>query len=241
MSDRSISMLIYGAAKAGKSTFATTAPAPRLYIDLESASRFLFHLNKIYWDPKTEPVPVLDGTWDTVIVSVHDISDVQAAYNILKSGAHPFKSVIVDSLSEVQVKVQEDVNGRNKMKQQTWGDLLSQLSFLCRDLRDLTTHRTNPLEAVVIISTMEERDNKIQPYLQGKIASQIPFWYDMTGYFYVTQAENPETGQVVENRNILIGTNPNYVAGSRVPGLPPILENPNIEQILNTVFGEKTQ
>lgn len=241
MSDRAISVLVYGDAKAGKSTFATTAPAPRLYIDLESASRFLLHLKKIKWDPATQAPPEPDGTWDTAVVDVHEFAEIQKAYDWLRSGKHPFKSVIIDSFGEVQVRAQEDINGRDRMKQQSWGELLSRVSFLGRDLRDLTTHKVNPLEAVVIVSTMQEKNGKAQPYLQGQIASQIPYWYDMTGYYWVSQDTNPETGDTTENRNLLIGNNPNYVAGTRVPGLPSILVNPNIEQLLEDVFGPRPE
>ena len=67
--NRSLSMLIYGPSKAGKTTLAVTAPYPRLYLDVESAARFLPIIPKL-WDPVREEPPVADGTWDTCVVSV---------------------------------------------------------------------------------------------------------------------------------------------------------------------------
>src|SRR5690606_30236207 len=160
MTGRALSVLLYGESGSGKSTYATTGPAPRLIIDLESSARFLVHLNKRTWDPHTEEPPVYDGTWDTAVVNAHTFEDVQKAYDWLKSGRHPFKTVVVDSFSELQVRAQEAINGRNSMKMQMWGELLSKMGFMGRDLRDLTTHKTNPLEAVVIITTMQIRDGK---------------------------------------------------------------------------------
>ena len=46
MSDRALTVLVHGPSKAGKTTFANTAPYPRLLLDVESASRFLAVLER---------------------------------------------------------------------------------------------------------------------------------------------------------------------------------------------------
>lgn len=234
MSDRALSLLIHGLSKAGKSTVAVTAPAPRLLLDVEQASRFL-KLNKITWNPKTEKPPVYDGTWDTCVVSVTDFTVALAAYDWLKSGKHPFKSVILDSISELQVKTQEFVNGREKMQTQHWGELLSRLSFFGRDLRDLTVQ--SQIDAVVITAMTKDRGDGVKrPSLQGQIADQIPYWYDVTGYLYVDQeVDENQVAHVI--RRLLVDKHPQFEAGNRVPGLPSFITRPNIEQIINDVFG----
>lgn len=244
MSDRALSLLIHGPSKHGKTTFAvTTSPAPRLVLDVESASRFL-PVAKVRWDPVTQAPPEYDGTWDTAVVAVHDFNTALKAYEWLKSGKHPFKSVILDSLSELQVKAQESVNGRDRMQTQHWGELLSKVSFFGRDLRDLTTHPTNPVEAVVITAMTKEKGPadgpKVQaPSLQGQIADQVPYWYDVTGYYYRNQELDPETNQPVDVRHLYIGSNPMFVSGTRAPGLPDDIAHPNIEHLLEQVFGPR--
>jgi len=239
MSDRALSLLIHGPSKHGKTTFAvTTSPAPRLILDVESASRFL-PVRKVQWNPVSQAPPEFDGTWDTAVVAVHDFNTALKAYDWLKSGKHPFKSVILDSISELQVKAQESVNGRDRMQTQHWGELLSKVSFFGRDLRDLTTHPTNPVEAVVITAMTKDKDGVQAPALQGQIADQVPYWYDVTGYFYRNQVIDPETSQPVDQRHLYIGSNPMFVSGTRAPGLPEDIVNPNIETLLEEVFGPR--
>lgn len=243
MIDRALSMLIYGKAKVGKTTFAVeTSPAPRLVLDVESSSRFIKG-KKVYWDP-VKPPPADDGTWDICIVSVDKFEVALKAFEWLSSGKHPFKTVILDSISELQVKAQESVNGRSQMQTQHWGQLLNKISFFGRDLRDLTTNKNKQVEAVIItatekITTSENLPPTHAPFLQGQVAGQIPYWYDICGYYYATQDKAPD-GSTVKNRNLLIGDHPQYESGNRVPGLEDVLFNPNITDILDQVFGEES-
>lgn len=234
--DRALSVLVHGHSKVGKTTFANTAPYPRLLLDVEAASRFL-QCEKVYWDPMTDAPPAADGTWDTCIVRVTDFTTALKAYEWLKSGKHPFRSVILDSISELQVKAQELVAGRNQMKTQDWGSLLAKMAFFSRDLRDLTVQK-NPLEAVVITAMSREVEGVLKPYLQGQIASQVPYWFDVTSYLFLDQAQD-ENGNWHVVRKLLTDKNPQFEAGNRVPGLPIIIENPTIVGMLDTVFPPK--
>lgn len=238
MSRKSVSILVHGPSKVGKTTFSTTGPYPRLLLDVEAASRFLPN-EMVYWDPVSENPPEADGTWDTCVVQVDDFNVALKAYEWLKTGRHPFKTVIVDSISELQSKVQESVAGRAQMKTQDWGQLLSVLSFFCKDLRDLTIHRQNPLEAVVVTAMSRTVDGNTRPDLQGQIASKISYWFDITSYLWVDQVQDPGTGEWQLVRRLLTGKNPQYEAGNRVPGLPDIIDNPNIESLLAMIFPEK--
>lgn len=239
MSDRALSVLVHGMSKVGKSTLSVTAPYPRLLLDVESASRFL-PVVKTYWNPLDgSPPPVADGTWDTCIVNVDKFEVVKKAYEWLASGRHQFRSVILDSISELQKKAQEDISNRKQMRNQDWGTLLAEMGYFCRDLRDLTTHRTNPIEAIVITSMSFEKDGMLKPYLQGQIVAQIPYLYDITGYYYEDQEVDPTTGHVQRVRRLLTAKHPQFEAGNRVPGLPEVITQPNIESMIESVFGPR--
>lgn len=241
MSDRALSVLVHGHSKVGKTSFSVTAPYPRLLLDVEAASRFL-NAQKTYWDPVREEPPVADGTWDTCVVRVRNFDDVLKAYEWLQTGRHQFRSVILDSISELQAKAMESVVGRGAMQTQHWGELLRRMSFFCRDLRDLTAHATNPLEGVVITAMTREQDGIQKPYLQGQISAQIPYWYDVCGYLYVEQVWNQETNQYDEVRRLLTRKHPQFEAGERVQGrLPAVIDNPNLEQMIDTVFGPRPE
>lgn len=236
MSDRALTILMHGLSGAGKTTLACTAPKPLLLLDVEMASRFV-RGRKIKWNPLTDAPPVADGSWDVCVVTVNEFQKAQKAYEYLKSGNHPFKSVVVDSISELQSKAVEQIKGRQQFQTQDWGKLLSVMSFFCKDLRDLAG-TDEKIEAIIITATSRDYDGIIKPYLQGQIASQAPYWFDITGYLYVQQVVDAN-GVLIDTRNLLIGNHPNYEAKSRVPGLPTVIESPDVTVMLNNIFGEE--
>lgn len=242
--DRSLTVLLHGTSKAGKSTLAITAPGPRLLFDVEKASKFLFlgkekRKRMVKWDPLDGSAPPqLDGVWDTCVVTVNDFSVVLKAHDWLKSGKHPFKSVILDSISELQIKAMEDITHRKQAKMQDWGMLLQQVGGFARDLRDLTANPVNPLEAVVITSMSVDENDVLKPYLQGGLKAQIPYLYDITGYLFVTKVLNEQTNEYVEVRRLLTRKHPQIEAGERVQGmLPEYVDYPHIERMIETIFG----
>lgn len=240
MSERALSVLVHGHSKVGKTTFAATAPYPRLLLDVESASRFL-PIVRTVWDPNTGPPPLADGTWDTVVVYVRDYDTVLKVYQWLQVGQHQFRSLILDSISELQVRLKERIAGRGQLQTQQWGEVLTALAGLMRDFRDLTMHATNPLEAVVLTAMTQNKDGIYKPYLQGQLATVIPYFFDVTGYLYVDQAvtEDP-TAPPVEIRRLLTRKHPMFEAGERVQGrIPQVVDNPSIEGMLDMIFGPR--
>ena len=241
--DRSLTLMVYGESKVGKSTFAVTAPYPRLMLDVEGGHRFL-PINVKYWDPMTEEPPVADGTWDTAVVTVREYDVVMKAFQWLQSGKHQFKSLIIDSISELQVKCMDNIAGTEQMKMQQWGELLRHMGALLRDLRDLTMHPTQPLEAVVLTAMARKgQDGVYRPYLQGQLAIQAPYFYDVLGAITVETEPNPDPMQPpYKVRRMYVERTPEYEAGERVQGrLGKIVQQQDlgVERMLDMVFGEK--
>ena len=241
---RSLTIMVHGESKVGKSTFAVTAPYPRLMLDVEGGHRFL-PINVKYWDPIREEPPVADGTWDTVVVQVRDYDVVMKAFQWLQSGKHQFKSLIIDSISELQVKCMDNIAGTEQMKMQQWGELLRHMGALLRDLRDLTMHPTQPLEAIVLTAMSRKgQDGVYRPYLQGQLAVQAPYFYDILGAITVESVPHPDPMQMpYKVRRMYVERTPEYEAGERVQGrLGKIVEQGDlgIERMLDMVFGAKT-
>jgi hypothetical protein len=235
--------MVYGESKVGKSSFAVTAPYPRLMLDVEGGHRFL-PINIKYWDPLTEEPPLADGTWDTVVVKVNDYDVVMKAFQWLQSGKHQFKSLIIDSISELQVKCMDNIAGTEQMKMQQWGELLRHMGALLRDLRDLTMHPTQPLEAVILTAMARKgQDGVYRPYLQGQLAIQAPYFYDILGAITVETVPNPDPMQApYKVRRMYVERTPEWEAGERVQGrLGKIVEQQDlgVERMLDIVFGEK--
>lgn len=242
---RSLTLMVYGESKVGKSTFAVTAPYPRLMLDVEGGHRFL-PINVKYWDPMREEPPVADGTWDTVVVQVRDYDTVLKAFQWLQAGRHQFKSLIIDSISELQVKCMDNIAGTEQMKMQQWGELLRHMGHLLRDLRDLTSHPTQPLEAVVMTAmAIRGQDERMHPYLQGQLKVQAPYFYDVLGYIAnETIASADPTQPPYRARRMYVERTDQFEAGERVQGrLGQIVEQGemSIEMMLDKIFGPRTE
>lgn len=240
---RSLTVMVYGDSKVGKSTFAVTAPYPRLMLDVEGGHRFLPIVPK-YWDPMREEPPLADGTWDTVVVTVRDYDTVLKAYQWLQAGKHHFKSLIIDSISELQVKCMDSIAGTEQMKMQQWGELLRHMGGLLRDLRDLTMHPTTPLEAVVLTAMGRVgQDGSHRPYLQGQLAIQAPYFYDILGALTIEEFQNPDPMQPpYKLRRMYVERTKEYEAGERVQGrLGAVVEQDqlSIEKMLDNIFGPR--
>lgn len=237
--DRSVSILIHGPSKAGKSTLSVTSPAPRLYLDVESASRFL-PITRVKWDGVSAP-PEYDGTWDTCVVPTRDWATVDKVYSWLRSGKHPFKSLIIDSISELQSRYIEVTAGRKQLTQQQWGDAYRVIGGLVRDIRDLTNHPTKPLECVVMTAMTKQVDNKFRPWCQGQLQSVLPYLLDAVVYLYVDTEYDEITDETREVRRILTRPTDEYEAGERVGGAwPIIITDPNLTQMIEMIFGPET-
>jgi hypothetical protein len=226
-----MSFLIHGHAKSGKSWVGDTAPAPRLIIDAESGSRFT-PSRKCRWDPVSEPPPAADDTWDTAIVPAVQYRTVNKAFEWLNSGSHPFRSVIIDSLSEVQQRIIDDLVGVQQLKQQDYGQLLRIGQDLIRRFRDLVMHPTNPLDAVVLIAmTRLGSDDVWRPHFTGGLATTAPYLVDVEGFM----AKLPqEDGSVIYR--LFTGTFPGFETGERVGGrLGDYTDNPSISQLVEKI------
>jgi hypothetical protein len=231
MADDGLSMIVYGPSKGGKSTLGDTTPAPRLVLDAEMGSRFT-PSKKIKWDPIREAPPEADGSWDTALVPVHSFTAVQKAYEWLNSGKHPFRSVVMDSISEVQQRMVDSLVGTNPMQLQDWGTLLRQASDLVRKFRDLTTNPVRPLDIVLFIAMAQQRQDGTQhPYVQGQLKTTLPYYTDLLAYLAPVPAED---GTIV--RRLLVGPTQGYETGERVGGrLGHFIDNPNITDMLSKV------
>jgi hypothetical protein len=207
-----LSFLVHGLPKAGKSTFADSGPAPRVVLDVEGSS-YWTPSRKIYWDPVREPQPPQpDGTWETAIVLVREARTVAATYRVLNSGQHPFNSCSMDSVTEVQQRVIDDLAGSGKIERDHWNALLRQVSSMVRQFRDLITHPVKPLWTMTFVAGTHQKDGRWRPMVQGQAQDYLPYYVDVLGYLHALQDGN---------RFMFIGPHPQYETGERLGGRLP--------------------
>jgi hypothetical protein len=236
-----LSILIHANSKVGKSTLASTSPAPILALDAEGSWKFI-NARMIEWNPLTEAPPRWDPTcgWDVCHVTVRSWDVMTQVYQWLQSGQHNFRSLVVDSITEVQRRLKANLSGSEDMQRKDWNKLLYEMDTMIRGMRDLTMHPTTPIQVVVFVA--ETRLNKAGvkqvPTMQGQIGDSMPYWVDLCGYLYVqdvADANGQATGQKI--RRLLTSPNDQFEAGERVQGrIPGILDNPNITQMLIDVY-----
>lgn len=244
---RTLSILVHADSKTGKTTLGATCPFPIVVFDAEGGSKFLAGspvltarlgrpMNIIQWDPAQAP-PVYDGTWDMAVVVVKSWNDFQMAAQWLASGQHHFVSLVVDSITEIQRRLKKNIVGTEQMKMQDWGRLLTTMDDVIRGLRDLTIDAYNPIRVAMFIAETRQTDGKWRPYLQGQIATALPYWMDIVGHLAVEMFADEDGQLTVPVRRLLVGQNPLYEAGERVQGLVgPVIYHPDIHRMLEAIY-----
>lgn len=236
----SLTVLVYGDTKMGKTTLAASSPSPRLILDAELKAQYLPG-KKVQWKPKEGPPPE-PGDWETCVVSVREYSDFVSAIEWLQSGKHCFRSVALDSISELQKRCQDQLNPTlDPLRTQDWGTLLRHMEARVRQLRDLTEHPTSPVESVVITAMAVMRDGKWRPYVQGQLSVTLPYFMAVVGYLFVQDVPSEDPSQLPRQvRRLLVSPTPTIEAGENVQGrLGQVVDDPTVPKMLALVFPEE--
>lgn len=248
--EENLCSLIHGEPGVGKSWLGQTTPEPRLVLDAEGGSRHpkridqegrVHRVPKVVWDPMREPPPVADGTWESCHVFVRDYQVFEKSYEWLNTYDHPFRSVVVDSLTEVQKRCKDAINAGEAFTERQWGELLAKMELKVRELRDLMFHPTNPLDAVVILALTDARGKRARPAVQGALSISLPGYVDLEGYLAAYPDE--VTGEL--ERRLLIQPLPEFEAKDRTHTLSQhyglSVPNPNITTMLELINSEEDE
>jgi len=241
--------LVHGDAGTGKSWLGASCPGPRLVLDAEGGSHFARQSQPdgttvrppaVEWNPmKDEPPSDLDPN-ASVFVRIRSMPELEQAFKWLESGQHPFRSVILDSLTDIQLTCRYKItSGQTQEKDVTdmrsWGKLLDQIIELCRQFRNLTDHPTNPLDAVLFIAGSEFVDGHWQPQLQGGISRRIAGYFDLV--MFMQNEMDLKSGNMMRRARIVKG--PGWVAKDRTHVLTEkygeFIDNPTINEVMDVL------
>jgi len=188
----------------------------------------------VQWNPQSPP-PVADGTWDTCVVTTTELDVIRRAHQWLIAGQHPFKSAIIDSLTEAQKRHIDDIAGTKPLAPQHYGDLLRTGDALVRSFRDLTLHPTNPLDVVVFVCGTREKGQEhavMRPALLGQLAEMVGYNVDVMAYLTV---EMNGDGNLVRRAQFV--PIEGVAAKDRTGRLGATMQDPTIPKMLEAVYG----
>lgn len=223
-------MLIFGDYGAGKTTFAGSAAdvpdlSPVLFLDIEGGT---LSLKDLY--PSVERIPITDPK---------QVTDI---WKDLRKGNHPYKTVIIDSLTElhklilrylmIDVVAEDDDRDEDVPSMREYLKATEQVRRLCRRYRDL------PLNSVfTALLTEEIDDKKNKKYkkiaLSRKLAGEVGGFFDEVFYLYVKKVGEDE------KRLMLTSQTEEIKVKDRSRRLPAIVEEPTMELVFQYFTGEK--
>ncbi len=152
-----VNVLVYGRSGIGKTCLITTCPKPIII----SSEKGLMSIAK-------SNIPVL---------KIKTLDDLQEAYDYVYKHRKKYKTVCLDSISDIAEAVLTDMKKRTKHAMQAYGELYDRVSEAIRDFRDL------PLNTYFIAKLMY-KDNAAgiecaRPSMPGKaLTGQLPYFFD---------------------------------------------------------------
>lgn len=233
---RKLIILVHGYSKAGKSWLEMTMPGPRLVLDAEGRTEYT-PTHKILWDGISDPRELIVSGSDTVIVRITNWSQMQSVASWIQSGRHPFKSLALDSLTEIQKQLIQATVGADDRnpKIDEWGSILRKGESMLRFYRDTLRAEGQPLEMILVLAGTEDLSGRKIPFLQGSLSKSVSYPFDVVGYLYGTGGGPP---------TLRIGPMEGFECGDGTDLLTrhygPSIINPNLTEMLSVLQMEET-
>lgn len=229
-----IKMVVYARNKVGKTVFACSSDLPTLVIDCNERG---------YASVRKRPnVKVYKlRTWD----------DLDPIYWYLRTEDHPFKVVVIDTitmLAMVGMKwVLKDDFDRDMTRdpmspdRRSWGKLGEMLKDAIIKFRNLEMHVIFLAQEKTSTSDDDEGGTIIEthPELSPAPRSVLLSSVDIIGRLYTKEVEIQKGGTTTKKmeRRMLLGTHPKFVSGNRFDELRPIERNPTLQGFLEKING----
>lgn len=201
--------LLYGNPGAGKTPASLTAPKPLLVLDAEAGTNWAVP-DAVEWNPAQHGLTFPDG--EVVRVFVRDFDVMRKADAALRTTPGRFRSVVIDSITEVQKRCKDSM-GRQQLQQQDWGVLLSQMELLIRGWRDLVAEGV--FETLVMTAIAAESSGFYGPDVQGALRKSLPGFVDVVGYLSTFRDANMQ-----KFRGMQIEGDDRFIAKDRTSSAP---------------------
>lgn len=194
-------VLLYGAAKSGKSTGAATAPGPIMWINAEGPGA-LGYARKVAAESGTQIHTVS-------VVARQDTRQVlRDVISHVRSGAEPqVRTVVVDTVAKVrEALIGQIVVPGAKNSIQQFGEVAKILREFVRTLRD------EPINLILLCHqdiADADGDRVVRPLIGGALTEEIPGEVDVIAYTHSFMDDTTEqrryVGQLVESKGRIAG------------------------------------
>jgi hypothetical protein len=230
-----VSMVTYGRSGTGKTTVSSTFPKPILLLDIKEEGTDSI---ADYSDDEIKVLPV--ESWD----------DIEQAYWYLESGNHPFKTVVIDTVTQMQDVCMKDVleqERRDFPTQQIWGTVSGLMKRWLIDFRDLPME-VNFLAQERVHETDsdddgEELDPSVGPRLMPSVAGTLNAAVKVIGYTYIQEVVKKSTSGIKRDKEyrLRVGPHPYYITKIRKPKnkeCPEYIPDPTYDKIISIMKGK---
>lgn len=250
---KELNILVYGKSGSGKTPFSATVQdipgtEEALFISCEGGETSIQH--------RDIPVVRVDNydDFDTVYQFLHKHQLLRQQGNKegllqLHNEFHGtdadkptlYDSVVVDSLTEAQVFCKYDIldfdyqeslsNELDDMNWEGWKEMSEKIGRLCRDFKSLNMH---VVFTALLSQDQDERTGKIErgPKLEGGASDEVP------GIFDLLLCMKPADDDDDAFSKVLTQGRDGYLARDRFQSLDPVLIDPTIPDIFETVYNK---
>lgn len=206
-----VKCLIYGKAGVGKTTLASTAPAPLIL----SAESGLLSLRKF-------DLPVIE------IKHVTDLIEIHRWLKEAKPDSMIFKTIYIDSITEIAEVVLANAKAQVTDKRQAYGELIEKMHNTLREFRDLAGRHVVMVAQQELIKDDYSGVVTYGPAMPGsKLGQKVPYIFDA-----VLRLAIGKTTEGVEYRYLQTRPDFQYEAKDRSGSLEAI-EQPNLTYLFN--------
>jgi len=229
-----VSMVVYGDPKVGKTWLAASAPRPVLFLDAEAGGMRHVPGPHMMWDHTNEALPAAVEGNVVCSVAIKTFQDIQTVGQWLQMKDCPFKSIVVDSLTEAQSRLVRSISPGRQPRIQDWGAIGRELEDAVVLLRDIVAQENTVPECLVLVCGVEEgRSGQLMPMLQGRMRRILAYKVDVIGRLTMQADESGEMRRLLQ-----LAPDEMTVAGKRDGGiLDDWIWDPNLRDICELLDG----